>query len=328
MMISYFKTKTAGLSNIGNTCFLNSCLQIMAHTFELNDILQRHKPNSTHLWDEWKILMMELWKVHPHEVVIQPRRFVYWVQRMALQAGSHGLEAWGQNDVSEFLLFFIDQLHKAIQEPMEVHIRGRIMTDQDRVCHQVYSFLQGEYAKGYSEVETLFYGVYLSQLRNPQTRHLLTSKPERFMTVDVPFRKSLQEGLENYVEEEVLEGSNAWYNEKTGHREPVLKSIRFFSLPKILVITIKRFQPGACSIPLRLDMSPYMVPEAVRKERIYDLYGVACHQGSIYRGGHYFAYVLNSVTGKWYMANDANVVAVPEPKMDSAYCLFYRIKEP
>jgi ubiquitin C-terminal hydrolase len=182
-----------------------------------------------HLWNEWKLLMMEMWKLQPHEVIIQPRRFVYWVHKI----GCSSLEQWGQNDVSEFLLFFLDELHKAISRPMDVMIRGHIKTEKDRISHQVYSFLQGEYARGYSEVEELFYGVYLSQLYNPQTHKLLSCKPERFMTIDVPFRKTLQEALENYVGEEILEGSNAWYNERSGHRVPVIKTIRFFSLPPV-----------------------------------------------------------------------------------------------
>ena len=29
-----------GLANIGNTCYLNSCMQIISHTYELNEFLQ------------------------------------------------------------------------------------------------------------------------------------------------------------------------------------------------------------------------------------------------------------------------------------------------
>ena len=37
----YSNRGLTGLANVGNTCYLNSCMQVLSHTYELNDFLKK-----------------------------------------------------------------------------------------------------------------------------------------------------------------------------------------------------------------------------------------------------------------------------------------------
>jgi len=134
-----------------------------------------------------------------------------------------------------------------------------------------------------------------------------------------------------YVQGELLEGENAWFNENTKEKETVCKSLAFWSFPPILVIDFKRFNSRnqknqiLIDFPIeRLDLSSYVIGYN-KNSYIYELYGVSNHSGGVL-GGHYTSYVKNA-NGKWYHYNDTNVseVGIPESIITpKAYCLFYR----
>ena len=66
-----------GLTNVGNTCYLNSCVQILSHTYELNEFLDEEtyktklnkKPDSV-LIIEWDKLRKRKWETIKKELDI------------------------------------------------------------------------------------------------------------------------------------------------------------------------------------------------------------------------------------------------------------------
>jgi ubiquitin C-terminal hydrolase len=95
--------------------------------------------------------------------------------------------------------------------------------------------------------------------------------PEPFFTINLPIppnnkTPSLYECFDLYVEEERLENDNAWFNEETNKKEDVKKEIKFWSLPTIMAIDIKRFNNNnrknqiLVTFPVdNLDLSKYVI---------------------------------------------------------------------
>jgi ubiquitin carboxyl-terminal hydrolase 8 len=285
---------------------------------------------------EWNDLRAVMWSGNG---VVSPNKFVHNIQQIAHIKHKDIFTGWAQNDMPEFLLFMIDCIHNSISRGVTLKISGKLESKTDEIAVKCYSMLQDVYSKEYSEIMDIFFGIYMSELTSRDGSIVHVIKPESFFILDLPvldgnrIATNLYECMDFFTKPEYMEGENAWFNEKTGKKEDVKKSIKFWNLPKILVISLKRFSPDGreklnshINFPLEnLDLSGYVQGYNASKYK-YNLYGICNHSGGV-MGGHYTAFVKH-IDNKWIHFNDTHVEIVENPVSmitPLAYCLFYRI---
>jgi ubiquitin C-terminal hydrolase len=331
-----------GLANLGNTCFVNSCIQVLSHTKELNRFLDNpvYKKRLNNKYEsalliEWDNLRTMMWS---RDCTISPGKFIKTIQKLAKIKGVDLFTGFAQNDLPEFLLFMIDCFHIAMQREVTMNIVGEVENEKDKLASQCFEMIRKMYMKEYSEIWNMFYAIHVSQIVSLTDDKCLSNTPEPFFMINLSIPEknkspSLEDCFEHYVNGEIMEGENAWFNEKTGKKEDVKKQIQFWSFPTILVIDLKRFNSRnmknqiLVSFPLEnLNLSKYVIGYN-KKKYVYDLYGICNHSGSS-MGGHYTSFVKAS-NDKWYHFNDTEVKEVDDLNhlvTSKAYCFFYRIR--
>jgi len=342
-MEKYTDKGLSGLANLGNTCFINSCMQVISHTYELNFFLdnENYKTKIQKKYDsalllEWDNLRKIMWNTN---CVVSPAKYIKTIQKVAKLKGLLMFTGYSQNDLPEFLLFLIDCFHNSLSREIKMTISGKTQNETDEIAVKCFETIKNMYSKEYSEIWNLFYAVHVSEINDLSSGEHLQITPEPYFMIDLPIPSAnksptLIDCFNHYVEGEVLEGENAWYYEKTQKKINIRKKIQFWSFPNILVIDFKRFNNRfqknqiLITFPLEnLDLSNYVI--GYKKESYkYDLYGVCNHSGGV-MGGHYTAYVKNA-NGKWYHFNDTNVSEVGTHEQivsPKAYVLFYRKRQ-
>ena len=318
-----------GIINLGNTCYINVCIQILYFTHEFTDIIRSanlDKNNKKYpIFQQWKDIHDIMHNSPPFSIII-PKLFMKHMAEYTQDRSKFG----DQQDSSEFLELFLDAFHVLLKR--DVHINSVFHRDEKQIADSCNKWLS-EYQKEYSEIAELFYGAYYSKITSVRNGNILSIKPEMFFMLDLPvqtynpdyYHQTIDECIEALLRPERLEGENAWYNEDTKQKESIDKQICIWKFPTILILLFKRFSFDGTKAKDTLITFPQ---EGFRLKHsecspYYDLYGVWNHYGNT-EGGHYSAMIKNSK--EWYHCNDHLIEKIDPSKImtEYAYCLFYR----
>ncbi|KAK6049373.1 ubiquitinyl hydrolase 1 [Cooperia oncophora] len=154
-------------------------------------------------------------------------------------SGADRLDTRQQHDAVDFFTELIDRVDSALEkEKKPLLFRPRM--------------------RGKFTYEYICYGCF--------HRHIGVG--EDFIAVNLELHgPSLEDGLEHYVNGELLEGENAYFCSKCEEKRNTLRRGSFSELPNTLAIQLKRFsydingrvdkKNDYCAFPMLLDMTPY-----------------------------------------------------------------------
>lgn len=336
-----------GLRNIGNTCFMNSVLQCLAHTKPLldhcltseyeSDINREASRMKGVLVCAYADLMSTMWS--GQETVVSPTNFKCEVSRFAkLFLG------YNQQDAQEFLMYLLQGIHEDLNRIKEKK-KSKFIDDSNEVETISARDKSRKSWKEHLEVDNskivdLFEGQLKSVLTCTECGYV-SNTFDPALGLSLPIKKSysssvsLLDCLELFTQEEVLDGNEKTMCARCKRNQKSTKKLSIQKFPQILIINLKRFNDESyyrsklsteVKCPIKnLDLTTFS-EERMAERVVYDLYAVSNHSGTP-SGGHYTASARNPFTMQWNYYNDHRVSAISESDIitSEAYILFYEL---
>ena len=339
-----------GLTNMGNTCFLNSALQALLRCppliscFLTYDIPIRDKSNKKDMVSAFNTLLRDFWSVvakQGQRPSLAPGGFLGSLYKTLRDADDDWHSRGRQSDASEAISKLLEYLHDAMYYQVEMGTKGVSVTESHNSQVKAIESWQTFFQKEYSPIVKNFYG----QARSTITCVVCGTCSERFepfLTIKAPIPGAEMEGatvptlsmcLEKaYASEEIPDYDCATCKQKT----KATKQETITHLPDVVLVAIKRFVaiPGGHGIVTKkvrgkvewdLDETDFLPYRTFPRDPItgvsraemadankYSTVAVIEHSGTM-EFGHYEMYSRSGVgaSSQWIHCNDSFVGDVP-----------------
>ena len=325
-----------GMVNLGNTCYLNSVCQCLAQTMlaryfrsdeYISSIVNRYEGGGR-IANTFSYVVREL-TADGVLLPVSPSPL-----KMSVGRAFDTFSNTSQQDANEFLRCLLDGIHEDLNENSGAKLAPVDIENTKGSDTEIAQRYFSDYTKrNRSIIVSLFAFQERSALECPRCNRCTRSFAVA-MGIEVPIpllnrAVSIEDCIAQYCSQEILDENSLYQCSgcKTGVRAS--KQMSFYSLPEVLVISIKRFRAygnfsDKISTPVafqqHLDLTPFTCCPGQQTQ--FKLVGVVNHQGNIH-GGHYTADSCGIIDQQWYSFSDEAYRPAQRPDFKLAYMLFY-----
>lgn len=293
-------SKVQGFNNMGNTCFMNSALQLLFRCSAFTKYMLNTDNFESKVLKCYKITLTDYFnpKVHSLEPTII-KRFI--ADKLPEFIG------FRQHDAHEFIIHTLDMLDESLKGENET-LPSLSTINSDEIISKLFD------CRLFTEIKSL-----------ETDGETLIKEPDRIVTLPIPEKSNpnLNDCFEKYCEVEILDGDNKWYDEDNNKKVKAEKRMKICNCPKYFIISLKRFNVKNGTL-YKINNSVHCPLEWTYDKYTYHCRGFVIQSGGL-GGGHYIAFIKNGDT--WYCCNDSNISEVSYDKIEKvighSYILLY-----
>lgn len=283
-----------GFINIGNTCYLNSGLQMLVQNEELCARIMKYASGSQIL-QTLSDFIMEYYSsdskpIAPSEIkkIVEQKQDIF--------------VGFAQQDSTEFIIYLLDTIDEEIKK-----------VDPN--------------SKGIGPIFGIEFNVKIKCKLRSCLQVYARKEVNNFLLLDIDSKcRSLDDAYRMFKGSDKLESDNKYFCEKCNDKRIASKRSEISTWPNYLFVWLKRYSQEGRRI--RKNTQPIEINKEWRHGNT--LQGAVIHSGGL-NGGHY-VYVGKHSNEKWYLYNDSTVSEITsdddlDSMLSNAYWLCYK-KQP
>ena len=301
-----------GLTNVGNTCYLNSALQCLLYCPPLTNFIlsglaeesmNKKRINACALATEYISLTKTYW-TQPGPSVLDTSALWAAFTKLSKQFANSL-----PHDAHEAMALLLKHLHDALGKSPRVHA-APAWQHVDRDAWEAHCARDG-----YSMLTDIFQGQMECTVTGPAGFVSVTYEHFTGLTLDIGASASVQQALNRHLQPQDIDGFGLPSGEVCTVTQG--KAIRY--APLVLVVHLKRFGRDGAKVDRFVDYSTTLDVAYAREKATYTLFAACFH-----RGGHYVS--ACEVHSRWFLLDDAECAPLEVNSVvnKDAYMLVYK----